>query len=223
MPGLPFTLAISAAIALSAAPAFACEFLLDTDSGPERAQLSDIGPGIATGTLQCGPRHVPVQLWTLGVDSGKAELGVRDDKLFDTRHTGPLTELVSAKIENHVRVSVHERSETVAMARAPLPSDYFSIRRFVTFCDIGTGADPLDCSLGKARVKARATAEDANRDGYLDLSTHEISVYDGGSRLQVLSFVTPWQDSVTTDMAWWIEALNAVSDVLKPKKFASAD
>ena len=84
-------------------------------------------------------------------------------------------------------------------------------------------ARTLDCSVGEARVKARATAIDSDRDGHLDYSKHEISVFDGVSKLQVLSFMTPWRESVTADMGYWIEAINAVSDVLQPARLASAD
>ncbi|MFZ2101840.1 MAG: hypothetical protein WAU86_14875 [Oricola sp.] len=220
-PSLP--LALATAFLLPAVPASACQLLLDADDGPEPARLSDIGPGIAAGMLQCGRELFPAQVWTLEVDPAKPELGVRDGKLFDTRFTGPLTELVSAKIASHARVSVQERSETVAMSRSPMPEGRNSFRRIVTFCDLSDSGDPLDCSLGAARVKARSTAEDADRDGYLDLSTHEISFYDGASKLHVMSFVTPWEPKLTTDMAHWIDALNAVSDVLKPRKLALAD
>ena len=93
--------------------------------------------------------------------------------------------------------------------------------RFFTFCENTAGADPLDCSVGKTRIKGRRTAEDTDRDGYLDASMHEISYYDGASKLHFMQFVTPWSQSMTADAGLWIEAVNAMSDVLKPKKFAA--
>jgi len=223
MPRLFLPLVLAVFFALPLASSHACEFLLDGDSGPEPVRLTGIQPGIVFGTLSCGSTRRLAQFWTLGVDPEQAMLGVRDGKLFDTKYTGPLTELVSAQIENHVRVSVHERSETIGMPRAPVPAGRHSFRRFVTFCDLGGSADALDCSLGAVRVKARATAKDADRDGFLDISLHEISLYDGGSKLHVMSFVTPYAASVTTDIATWIEAINAVSDVLEPRELAFVD
>jgi hypothetical protein len=223
MPRLFLPLVLTAIFAFPATSVFACEFVRDSVGGPQSARLGDIEPGIASGTLSCGKSRYPAQFWTLAVDSREADLGVRDGKLFDPSHTGPLTELVSARIEKHARVSVHERSETVAMSRSPMPSGRHSFRRFVTFCDLSGNDDPLDCSLGAARLKARATAQDANRDGYPDISMHEISFYDGKSRLHVMSFVTPYAESLTVDIGTWIEAINAVSDALKPRELASAD
>ncbi|WP_193174450.1 hypothetical protein [Oricola nitratireducens] len=223
MPRLSFSRVLAVLFVLTASPAAACEFLTDAGNGPEAVQFADIQPGIAPGALRCGSDLFPGYLWTLGVDGQQAELGIRDDKLFDAESTGPLVELLSAKVEGHARVTVHERRETAAMPRSPLPQGWFQYRRFVTFCDATGYDDPLDCSLGRARVKARATAADSDRDGYLDMSTHEISFYDGASKLHVLNFVTPWTESLTADIATWIEAINAVSDALKPKKFASAD
>lgn len=59
-------------------------------------------------------------------------------------------------------------------------------------------------------------------DGYLDVSRHEISVYDGSGKLHFMSFEMPWTDSVTADAYVLIEALNAMSDVLQPTELASA-
>lgn len=220
---LLFSLVLAAFFAFPPASSDACEFLLDGDSGPQPARLEDLPPGIFFGALSCGAKRRVTQVWTLDVDPGKAELGVRDGKLFDTKYTGPLTQLASVQIEDHVRVSVHERTETVSMPRSPIPADRHSFRRFVTFCAISGSADSLDCSLGAMRVKARATARDTDRDGYLDISLYEISVYDGDSKLHVMSFVTPYAASLTADMGTWIEAINAVSDVLTQRELASAD
>ncbi|QKV19939.1 hypothetical protein [Oricola thermophila] len=214
---------LAAIFALLLSPAEACTFLLEDDSGPRIARLGDIRPGTTRGVLSCGARRHAVLFWTLAVDADKAEIGVRDGKLFDTRFTGPLTELMSARIENHVRVSVHERTETTGMPRSPMPAGRHSFRRFVTFCDLGNDADPLDCSVGSARIKARATATDSDRDGHPDFSLHEISLYDGTSRLHVMSFTAPFADSITAEIGTSIEAINAVSDVLRAREVASAD
>jgi hypothetical protein len=75
----------------------------------------------------------------------------------------------------------------------------------------------LDCSIGATRIKARATSEDLDKDGYLDASMHEINYFDGVSRLHVMNFMTPYSANLTRDMSHWIEANNAVSDVLNPR------
>lgn len=223
MTRLPLPLILAAFFAAAALPAHGCELLLEREDGPKPARLDDIGPGIVSGILSCGQTRRLMQFWSLAVDPDQPGLGVRDGKLFDTRYTGPLTELFSAKVEDHVHLSVHERTETVPLSRSPLPGDRHSIRRFVTFCDVDGSPDPLDCSLGATRLKARATARDSDRDGYLDMSLHEISFYDGGSKLHVMSFVTPYSASLTADIGTWIEAINAVSDVLSHKELASVD
>lgn len=216
MPRL-FHLTVIAAIAtMTPAVAHACDFLLRGETGMTKATLDDAPEGIAAGMFWCGGDNYGVQLWTLVVDPQQADLGIRDGKLFDTTTIGPLTELLSAQIENHARVSVHERTETVSMQRSPIPRGWHSFRRFVSFCDLAGTGDPLDCSLGAARIKAYSTAKDSDLDGYLDYSLHEISYYDGASKLHVLRFVTPYSKSVTADVGIWIEAINAVSDVLKP-------
>ncbi|WP_425416698.1 hypothetical protein [Oricola indica] len=215
---------LSVFLCLAASGAFACEFRPNGASGPEPAATLDMLPeGIVSGTLRCGARAHAALVWTLGVDGGQENLGVRDDKLFEIRHTGPLNRLMAAHVEDHAHITVFERSETVKISSGPLPEGRFSIRRFFTFCDIDHAADPLDCSIGKARIKGRRTAQDTNKDGYLDISEHEISYYDGDSKLHVLSFATPYGDSLTADAGLWIEAVNAVSDVLKPRELASAE
>lgn len=211
-------------LSLAASPALACEFLPNGENGPESAaRLETIAEGIVTGTLRCGRDSHAAYVWTLGVDGKRENLGIRDDALFSERHTGPLDRLMAAYVEDHVRITVFERNETVKISRTPMPDDRFSMRRFFTFCDVAGTADPLDCSVGKARIKGRRTAEDTNRDGYLDASMHEISYYDGDSKLHVLGFSTPYGDSLTADVGLWIEALNAVSDVLQPREVAVAD
>lgn len=211
-------------LSLAASPALACEFLPNGEDGPKpAAKLETVPEGIVTGTLRCGRDSHAAYVWTLGVDGKQESLGIRDDALFAERHTGRLDRLMSAYVEDHVRITVFERSETVKISRTPVPDDQFSMRRFFTFCDVAETVDPLDCSVGKVRIKGRRTAEDSNRDGYLDASMHEISYYDGVSKLHVLSFATHHGDSLTTDVGLWIEAVNAVSDVLQPRPAVAAD
>ncbi|MCI5074967.1 hypothetical protein [Oricola sp.] len=215
----------AAALCVSAAaPALACEFVSDEIEGRAITEtLASVKDGLVPGALRCGTEEHPAYVWTLGVDGDQPSLGIRDDKLFETRHTGPLSPLLAAKVEDHVRMTVFERSETVKIARAPLTDDRFSFRRFFTFCDADGSADPLDCSVGSVRIKGRRTALDTNRDGFLDMSDHEISYYDGASKLHVIGFSTPYSDSLTADAGLWIEAINAVSDALKPREIALAD
>lgn len=198
---------------LASAPANACDLRLR--DGTVAADLSALPEGIVEATVDCGARRLTAQFWTLAVDPAQTELGVRDGKLFDTTRTGPLTELVSARIEDHLRVTVQERSDTAALSLRPEPQPRARYRRFGTFCDDIADSDPLDCSVGEARIKARVTAEHVDDDGWLDISMHEISVYDGDSRLHVMSFTTPYSPETTDDIAQWIEALHAVSDLLR--------
>jgi hypothetical protein len=220
MPRSTVFLAFTAMAMSWPAAAHACEFLVNTETGMQPVQLSDMNDGIVNGTLGCGSERLNTQFWTMSVDTGKSVLGVRDGKLFETRFTGPLSELLTAQIEDHVDVSVHERTETVELSRGPLPVKRHRFRRYVTFCDAGA-ADPLNCSLGDVRVKARVTFEHADDDGYLDASMHEISFFDGVSKLHVMSFITPYSQNPTGDISRWIEAINAVSDVLQPQKAAA--
>lgn len=211
-------------LSLAASPTLACEFLPNGENGPQpAAKLETIPEGIISGALRCGRNSHAAFVWTLGVDGEQEKLGIRDDALFEERHTGPLEKLMAAYVEDHARITVFERSETAKISRTPMPDDRISMRRFFTFCDVAASDDPLDCSVGKTRIKGRRTAEDTNRDGYLDASMHEISYYDGNSKLHVLSFATSYGDSLTADVGLWIEAVNAVSDVLMPREIASAD
>lgn len=209
---------------LPAVPAMACEFFLpDQSGGPAAARFETVPDGIVSGMLRCGDESHAAFVWTLGVDADQPSLGIRDDKLIETGHTGPLSELLKARVEDHVRLTVLERTETVDMARSPMPEGWFRYTRFFTFCEEIEGGDPLDCSVGKARIKGRRMAEDTDGNGYLDVSTHEINFYDGASKLHVLGFTTPYSDSMTADAGLWIEALNAVSAVLEPRELALAD
>lgn len=211
------------AFVLAAAPASACEFLVATKNGAVRAETFDTVPdGVVAGKLHCGSEAYSAFVWTLAVDGDQPSLGIRDDKLHDTTMTGPLSRRLVARVGDHARLTVLERTETVGMARAPAPSGWFSFQSFFTFCEAGADVDPLDCSLGHARVKGWRKDEDLDRDGFLDVTKHEISYYDGASRLHFMNIVTPWKESVTAGAVIWIEALDAVSDALKPRKLASA-
>lgn len=201
----------------------ACEFLAADKGGSGiPATFDTVADGVVSGFLRCGREAYPAYVWTLAVDADQPSLGIRDDKLLDTDSTGPLGELLAADIEDHVRMTVLERTDTIGLPRSPVPEGWFKLTRFFTFCESAEGADPLDCSVGAARIKGWRKAEDTDRDGYLDMSTHEISYYDGASKLHFMSFVTPWSESLTADAGVWIEAVNAVSDVLQPRKVAYA-
>ena len=212
---------VAAVAALTPLAAQACEFVAGSDPGSP-VTFDTVADGIVSGSLRCGHEAHPAYIWTLPVDGDQAELGIRDDRLHNTDHVGPLGRLLAADVEDHVRLTVLERRETIPLSRSPVPQGWFRFQNFFTFCGIAEGVDPLDCSVGKARIKGTRTDDDTDRDGYLDTSTHEISFYDGASKLHFLSFVTPWTESLTADAGHWIEALNAVSDVLKPRKYAAA-
>ena len=216
-----YLIVIAAAAALSPLAAHACEFVVQGQD--HSATFDTVAEGVVSGSIRCGRDTHPAYIWTLHVDGDQASLGIRDDELLNTDHLGPLDELLAADIEDHTRLTVLERTETIPMSRSPIPAGWFQLTRFFTFCEKATGTDPLDCSVGTARIKGRRTAEDTDRDGYLDMSTHEISYYDGASKLHFMSFVTPWTESATADAGLWIEALNAVSDVLQPRRLASAN
>lgn len=219
VPGLVFL----AAVILLPAPAAACAVFVAADGDMHDARLADLPEGIAAGVLDCAGERHPAQFWTLAIDPGQRQVGVRDNKLFDTLHTGPLTRLVSAQVEDHVRVVVLERSETAALSLSEVPPKRAGFRRFVTFCDDMDNSDPLDCSIGTARIKARATARHRDDDGFPDSTFHEISYYDGGARLHVISFAAPYSARPAGDLSLWIGAINAVSDILKPEETASTE
>ncbi|MBZ0161548.1 MAG: hypothetical protein K8H74_02415 [Notoacmeibacter sp.] len=157
------------------AQAAACAVFITAGGELRGARLVDLPDGIATGVLDCtGERH-PAQFWTLAIDPGQPNIGVRDNKLIDTVHTGPLTRLISARVADHVRVLVLERSETAPLSLSDVPPKRAGFRRFVTFCDNIEGGDPLDCSIGRVRIKARASPRHLDDDGYPDSTLHEIS------------------------------------------------
>ncbi len=216
-------LAFLAAVTVFPAQVIACEVSIQAGKELRGARLADLPDGIVTGVLDCAGDRYPAQFWTLAVDPARNHLGVRDNKLFDPVHTGALTRLVSAKVEDHVRVVVLERSETAALSLSAAPQKRNGFRRFVTFCDNIETADPLDCSIGTVRIKARATAEHLDNDGYPDVTLHEISYYDGESRLHVISFAAPYSPRPSGDLSRWIGVINAVSDVLQPEQTASIE
>lgn len=208
---------VAAIAALAPLASHACEFVVAEKGGTAApATFETVSEGIVSGALRCGREAYPASIWTLHVDGAQPSLGIRDDRLVNTDTTGPLGELLAANVEDHVRLTILERTETIGMQRSPLPAQWYRLTRFFTFCETAGGADPLDCSVGKARIKGRSVAEDTDRDGYLDTLAHEISFYDGASKLHFLSLVSPWSESPTADAGFLIEALNAVSDVLKP-------
>lgn len=198
----------------AAEPAAACTLTSPTDESMRPLRLADMPDGLSGAVMRCGAREMKLQVWTLAVDGAAASLGIRDEPLFSADRTGPLTRLISAKVEAAGQVAVFERRETAALSQGGDQVRRQAFRRFATFCDGRAGADPLDCSLGAARVKARVSVRHADEDGIPDVGVHEISVYDGADRLQVISFIAPYAASPVRDVALWIEVLNAASDVL---------
>ena len=89
------------------------------------------------------------------MDANALHLGVRDKPLFRSEFTGPLRRIAAADIPGSARVTVLVRESAAEMIRAEGARAH-SYRRFATFCDVGEQSrTPLDCSMQKARVKAR--------------------------------------------------------------------
>lgn len=189
----------------------ACEIALHGDQRQARASApSDLPETLVAATLRCGSEIRPVTIWTLKVDVGAEHLGVRDLPLFQTSNTGPLRQIAEAEIPGAARLAVMVREGDVETIRSS-GARARSYRRFATFCDadreIRQTAPPLDCSLNGARVKARATAYDANQDGELDVVNHEVSLYLGGDRLHVVFFSEEYKTSALSGAATWIDVL----------------
>lgn len=142
-PSLPLSISVLV-FGLLAVPASACEFLVKgTGETPRSVTFDTIADGIVSGLYRCGAKAYPALVWTLPVDGKQKSLGIRDDRLVDTKLTGPLGQLLVADVEDHVRLTILERAETMSMSRSPVPKGWFRFQRFFTFCDAGA-ADPLD-------------------------------------------------------------------------------
>lgn len=189
-----------------------------TASGAAPSLLNAAPEGVSRIALDCGGRIETFQIWTLAVDSTAATLGVRDDPLFAPRHTGPLVAIADAEIGDFARVTVMTRAEALAaptLRGTPIalgPQDA-SQRVFGTICDLDAAGAPLDCAVGGRRIKMRADPIDADRDGFVDARAHEISIYDGANRLQVVSFLSTFEDAPLSAAATWLEVLAAVGAI----------
>ena len=215
---LESVLALSACImAWTAAPAAAqtalrCVLALQDHAIGEAGTppLAGLKEGTERGFIKCAAGHRQAHIWTLDIGSSP-RAGVRVDPLFRTSIVGPLQLMAQLTLAGAARLSIFERETTASQTRAGAVSRRHRYQRFMTLCDAATAADPLNCSYGAARVKGRVTMADADRDGELDTALHEISVFDGGTRLHVIAFSTGLAAQPEDHAGVWVEALQATA------------
>lgn len=164
-------------VALSHGAAPACALYADRGD-PGVTGLDALPPGTFQGQFRCGALRMPVSVWTLEVDGTAERLGVRDDPLFRMPDANPLTQIARIGYDRTAHFTMFRRRLSAE------PGAERAHRLFVTLCT--DHAQPLDCSFGRHRVKMRVDLRDGNKDGRLDRAYHQISVYDGGDRLQVV-------------------------------------
>lgn len=174
-------------------------------SAPETlGPIAALPEGVISGEAVCDGLTWPMAVWTMAVDGTSADLGIRDRPLFRGTPANPLVEVGRATVGG-ARMTIFQRQTTTpadqdgADRRPPF-------RLFGTICDEGA-AEPLDCSSGSARIRMRANVIDTDGDGTLDRVRHQVSIYDGADRLQVLMFETPHAGRPLANAVPWIEAL----------------
>lgn len=201
---------VLALLLLPAQPAAAEECGVVSRNGPATGTLTlaELPAGIVRGEMRCGGRARPMAVWTLDVDPTARRLGIRDGPLFRSRPANPLVAVAVAGIGSHARLTLFKRREDERLGRATpgAPDRRPPFRLFGTLCDTGA-AEPLDCGTGPRRIKMRADIYDSDGDGALDRVRHEISIWDGGARLQVLMFASEHAGQPLRNAVPWIEVL----------------
>ena len=171
--------------------------------------LAELPEGIVRGLGVCDGLERPMAVWTLAVDAASQDLGIRDRPLLHSVPANPLVPVTEAEVAPAGRLSIFRRDRSPlrpAGEPADAPDRRAPYRLFGTFCD-PPAAEPLDCSAGAARIKMRADVVDADLDGALDRVRHEVSIWDGADRLQVLMFETDHAGRPLGNAVPWIEAL----------------
>lgn len=184
-----------------------CGFRSGGASGP-LYPLAALPDGISRGQASCDGVVRPMAVWTLGVDRRAPDLGVRDRPLFRSRAANPLVPVAAAEVAGAGRLTLFKRREDHARGAAPegAPDRRPPFRLFGTFCDLAA-ADPLDCAAGSARIKMRGDVIDSDGDGTLDRVRHQVSIWDGADRLQVLMFDAAHAGRPLGNAVPWLEAL----------------
>lgn len=198
-------LALLAAPLPASLPAAACGLRL---GDAEPVPIDALPVGTVTGQADCDGVERQLSVWTLSVDPGAPDLGIRDRPLFRQRAANPLVPLASVAVGEGRMTLFRRRSEPERTAdELPAAADRRApYRLFGTYCDADAG-DPLDCTAGAARVKMRADVIDHDGDGTLDRVRHSISIWKGGDRLRVMMFETPHAGRPLGNAAAWVEAL----------------
>lgn len=179
--------------------------IVPAEGGPATA-LEALPEGIVRGRAECDGVERPIAVWTLGVDATAPDLGIRDRPLFRSRAANPLVPVADAAVGEAGRLWLFKRREDHAQGEASEPDRRPPFRLFGTFCE-ATAVEPLDCSAGAARIRMRADVVDSDLDGALDRVRHQVSIWDGGERLQVLMFETPHAGRPLGNAVPWLEAL----------------
>lgn len=205
--GLAAALALLLGAATGADEA-ACGFR--AEAGPEDTwrPLAELPEGLLTGEARCDGLARRMAVWTLGVDPEAEDLGLRDRPLFRSRDANPLVRVTGAEVAGAGRITLFKRREDHDRgdARPGQPDRRPPYRLFGTFCDLGA-PEPLDCAAGAARIKMRADVVDSDGDGALDRVRHQVSIWDGSARLQVLMFETAHAGRPLGNAVPWLEAL----------------
>jgi len=209
-------LALLAATAPARAePHLRCLFALpDPGSGEVRIErLDTLAEGTSRGLIKCSASHRRADIWTLDIGTSPTA-GVRIAPLFRAAIVGKLDRLAQLTVSGKARLTIFEPASTAAITRAGTVSRRHRFQRFMTLCDAASAADPLNCWFGSARIKGRVTMADLDRNGELDTALHEISVFDGGSKVHVIAFNTRLVKDPADHAGAWIEALRATTSLL---------
>ncbi|MDX1717621.1 MAG: hypothetical protein R3287_11990 [Anderseniella sp.] len=192
-----------------------CLFALpDPGSGEVRIErLNTLAEGTSRGVIKCSASDRRADIWTLDIGNSPTA-GVRTAPLFRAAIVGKLERLAQLTVTGKARLTIFERASTAAQTRAGTVSRRHRFQRFMTLCDASPAPDPLNCWYGTARIKGRITMADLDRNGELDTALHEISVFDGGSKLHVIAFNTELAKDPADHAGAWLEALHATTGLL---------
>jgi hypothetical protein len=213
--GLSFIALLTSATPAHAEGQVQCLFALpDPGSGEVRIErLSTLAEGTSRGVIKCSTSHRRADIWTLDIGTSPTA-GVRTAPLFRAAIVGKLERLAQLTVSGKARLTIFEPVSTAATTRAGTVSRRHRFQRFMTLCDASPAPDPLNCWYGTARIKGRITMADLDRNGELDTALHEISVFDGGSKLHVIAFNTKLAKDPADHVGVWIEALSATTTLL---------
>lgn len=182
------------------------------ENGGGETHIRQLQDGIFLGSVVCQHGSRPISVWTMTVDATASELGVRDNPLFAGMSGNPIIAVASIGYGQDSRFTVFRRRQSLEGGLQPGAPD----RVFGTLCATPEAAEPLDCSIGPSRVKMRVDIRDVDADGAHDRAFHEISIYDGTNRLQVVYMETDYDARPHAMVRQWLGLLNEIEAIDLP-------